>query len=133
MSNVAYIVKESGVTLFKDGKQFSAPSDFWSYDRIINKIKTKDFDGIEALFNARDAMVEVQKEIARDIIDEASDVRIANGEVYIGERISIKSSRPFLTVRGNSIRSHSFRVFEIPLSEPERISTPSLKVMLCAL
>ena len=86
MSNVAYIVKESGVTLFKDGKQFSAPSDFWSYDRIINKIKTKDFDGIEALFNARDAMVEVQKEIARDIIDEASDVRIANGEVYIGER-----------------------------------------------
>lgn len=86
MSNVAYIVKESGVTLFKDGKQFSAPSDFWSFDRIISKIKTGDFDGIEALFNAKDAMVEVQKEIVRDIIDEAGDVRISNGEVFIGER-----------------------------------------------
>ena len=86
MSNVAYIVKESGVTLFKDGKQFSAPSDFWSFDRIISKIKTGDFDGIEALFNAKDAMVEVQKEIVRDIIEEAGDVRISNGEVFIGER-----------------------------------------------
>ena len=53
-SNVAYIVKESGVTLFKDGRQFSAPSDFWSFNRIINKIKNQDFNGIEDLFNTKD-------------------------------------------------------------------------------
>ena len=86
MSNIAYIVKESGVTLFKDGKQFSAPSDFWSFDRIIAKIKKKDYDGIESLFNANDAMAEIQKEIVRDIVEDSIDIRIIQGEVFIGDR-----------------------------------------------
>lgn len=86
MSNIAYIVKESGVTLFKDGKQFSAPSDFWSFSRIIEKIKAEDFEGIESLFNARDAVIEVQKEINQEILDSTDGVSIVNGEVFVGER-----------------------------------------------
>lgn len=86
MSSIAYIVKESGVTLFKDGKQLTAPSDFWSFSRIIEKIKAEDFEGIESLFNARDAVIEVQKEINQEILDSANGVSIVNGEVFVGER-----------------------------------------------
>lgn len=86
MSNVAYIVKESGVTLFKDGKQFSAPSDFWSYDRIIKKIKDKDYDGIESLFNTKEAVEQVHQEIAQEISNLGADVRFVDGEVFVGER-----------------------------------------------
>ena len=86
-SNVAYIVKESGVTLFKDGRQFSAPSDFWSFNRIINKIKNQDFNGIEDLFNTKEAVETVQQEVSQDLCETlAEEVRIINGEVFAGER-----------------------------------------------
>lgn len=86
-SNVAYIVKESGVTLFKDGRQFSAPSDFWSFNRIINKIKNQDFNGIEDLFNTKEAVETVQQEVSQDLRETlGEEVRIINGEVFVGER-----------------------------------------------
>jgi len=86
-SNVAYIVKESGVTLFKDGRQFSAPSDFWSFNRIINKIKNQDFNGIEDLFNTKEAVETVQQEVSQDLCETlGEEVRIINGEVFVGER-----------------------------------------------
>jgi len=86
-SKVAYIVKEQGVTLFKDGRQFSAPSDFWSFNRIIEKIKNRDFDGIEDLFNTKDAVQRVEKEVSKEITETiGEEVRIVNGEVFVGER-----------------------------------------------
>ena len=86
-SNVAYIVKESGVTLLKDGRQFSAPSDFWSFNRIINKIKNQDFNGIEDLFNTKEAVETVQQEVSQDLRETlGEEVRIINGEVFVGER-----------------------------------------------
>jgi hypothetical protein len=86
-SKVAYIVKESGVTLFKDGRQFSAPSDFWSFNRIIEKIKSENFDGIEDLFNTKDAVESVQKEVSDEVAEiTGEEVRITNGEVFVGGR-----------------------------------------------
>lgn len=87
MSKVAYIVKESGVTLFKDGKQFSAPSDFWSFSRILGKIRSGDFEGIESLFNTQEAIEQVQVDVTKDLNKfTGEEVRIANGEVYVGDR-----------------------------------------------
>ena len=86
-SKVAYIVKESGVTLFKDGRQFSAPSDFWSFNRIIEKIKNQNFDGIEELFNTKEAVETVQKEVSADLGNTlGEEVRIVNGEVFVGDK-----------------------------------------------
>lgn len=86
-SKVAYIVKESGVTLFKDGRQFSAPSDFWSFNRIIEKIKNQDFNGIEELFNTKEAVESVQKEVSADLGNTlGEEVRIVNGEVFVGDK-----------------------------------------------
>lgn len=86
-SKVAYIVKESGVTLFKDGRQFSAPSDFWSFNRIIEKIKNQNFDGIEELFNTKEAVETVQKEVSADLGQTlGEEVRIVNGEVFVGNK-----------------------------------------------
>lgn len=87
MSKVAYIVKESGVTLFKDGKQFSAPSDFWSFARILDKIRTGNFDGIESLFNTQEAVEQVQNDVSKHLNEiTGEEVRIVNGEVFVGDR-----------------------------------------------
>lgn len=86
-SKVAYIVKESGVTLFKDGRQFSAPSDFWSFNRIIEKIKNQDFNGIEDLFNTKEAVEAVQKEVSAEVAESlGEEVRIIGGEVFVGDK-----------------------------------------------
>jgi hypothetical protein len=86
-SKVAYIVKESGVTLFKDGRQFSAPSDFWSFNRIIEKIKNQDFNGIEELFNTKEAVEAVQKEVSAEVAESlGEEVRIIGGEVFVGDK-----------------------------------------------
>ena len=86
-SKVAYIVKESGVTLFKDGRQFSAPSDFWSFNRIIEKIKNQDFNGIEELFNTKEAVESVQKEVSAEVAESlGEEVRIIGGEVFVGDK-----------------------------------------------
>ena len=86
-SKVAYIVKESGVTLFKDGCQFSAPSDFWSFNRIIEKIKNQDFNGIEDLFNTKEAVEAVQKEVSAEVAESlGEEVRIIGGEVFVGDK-----------------------------------------------
>lgn len=86
-SKVAYIVKENGVTLFKDGRQFSAPSDFWSFNRIIDKIKNQDFNGIEDLFNTKEAVESVQQEVSQDLSETlGEEVRIVDGEVFVGDK-----------------------------------------------
>jgi hypothetical protein len=83
-NKVAFIVKESGVTLFKDGKQYSAPSDFWSYNRILDKLKNRDFDKIEQLFNLKHVYDTMYAEIAETLkTDTDQDVEIVNGEVFV--------------------------------------------------
>lgn len=84
--SVAFIVKETGVTLFKDGGQYSAPSDFWSFSRILEKIKNKDFDGIEVLFTTDGAIEEVTAEVESKLSTDLDNVKIINGEVFVDGR-----------------------------------------------
>lgn len=86
MNKIAYIVKETGIVLFKDGKTFTADKSFWSYDLIIDRIKTKDFEGIEALFSAKGMTDSISNILEKKIEIEEGEVRIENGEVFVGGR-----------------------------------------------
>ena len=86
MNKIAYIVKETGIVLFKDGKTFTADKSFWSYDLIIDRIKTKDFEGIEALFSAKGVTDSISNILEKKIEVEEGDIKIENGEVFVGGR-----------------------------------------------
>lgn len=84
MSQVAYIVKESGISLFKDGKQYNAASDFWSFNMILERIKAQDFEGIENLFNAKSAVAEVVVDVEKQLNKESDfKFEIVNGIVHV--------------------------------------------------
>lgn len=87
MNKIAYIVKETGIVLFKDGKTFTADKTFWSYDLIVDKIREKNFDGIEALFSAQGAAKSISDSIEKSLpVDERETVKIVDGNVFVGGR-----------------------------------------------
>lgn len=72
-SNIPYVIKTNGsVTLYLANECLTVATDHPNYNKIIEKIKASDFDGIETLVN-----------VAKAVVQYASGrIKIEDGEIY---------------------------------------------------
>lgn len=92
---VPFLITENGVTIVYNGKQYSAPSDFWSYNEIISRLKKKDYDGIDRLFDTNQIVQSVAEKI---------ETAIKNEYTFLGKTITISKEAPYeIKVNGHPV------------------------------
>lgn len=73
---VPYVLKTNGsVTLYLNGECLTVATDHPNYNKIIEKVKTADFDGIDSLVNVAKAVANYA----------AGRIKIDNGQVFYGD------------------------------------------------